>query len=118
MRSPVIRWLYRLSTFDFGTNLGYSLTGAGDAVVLVLMASVGVVRVVIVVGAAAVEIVTARTVVGGGAAGGLPEHPVSIKAKRASSAGNLTWFIPSTPNPECRQRRCSPGRPQPARCRC
>jgi hypothetical protein len=58
MRSPVIHWLYRLSTFDFGTNLGYSLTGVGDAVVLVLMASVGVVRVVIVVGAAAVEIVT------------------------------------------------------------
>ena len=116
MRSTLTHWLYLLSTVDFATNLGYSLVVVGDAAVLGLTASVGRVGVVN-VGAAAAEIVTSRTAVGG-AADGLPAHPVAIKATRTSSAGNLAWFIPSTPSPECRRRRCSPGQPQPARHPC
>jgi hypothetical protein len=83
----VIHWVYRLSTFDFGTNLGYSLAVVGDVVVLALAGSVGAVGVVGV--AVGVEIVASRSGVGGGAADGLPAHPVSSTATRASSAGNL-----------------------------
>jgi hypothetical protein len=89
----VTHWVYRLSTFDFGTNLGYSLAGVFVVVVaLVALVVVGGVTLVLVVAG-----VVTVTVADGGAADGVPEHAASSNAVRASTAENARLFMLSNP---------------------